>query len=225
MLIIDKYAYQNRWVGVSPSYKWWAYLAVLVAAMMTPIMWQLALFISLGVVTCYAGRLTSKQYLQWLSLPFGFLAMSLIAMLLTYSDNSARLIASLPMFDGYVGVSGETVDTALTTLFRCLCSIAATLCFVIITPFNQCVILLKKARLPTVLVEQILLTYRFIFIFIEEAHAIFTAQTLRFGYIRRGLWLKSLAMLVGVLLQRVMIRHQQMQSALAVKLYQGEFHQ
>lgn len=225
MLITDKYAYQNRWVDVSPSYKWWAYLAVLVAAMMTPIAWQFALFILLSVVTCYAGRLTSKQYLQWLSLPFGFLAMSLIAMLLTYSDNSANLIASLPLFDGYVGVSAQAVDTALTTLFRCLCSIAATLCFVIITPFNQCVTLLKKARLPSVLVEQVLLTYRFIFIFIEEAHAIYTAQTLRFGYIKRGLWLKSLAMLVGVLLQRVMIRHQHMQSALAVKLYQGEFHQ
>ncbi len=225
MLIIDKYAYQNRWVDVSPSYKWWAYLAVLVSAMLTSMVWQFVLFLLLSIVTCYAGRLTSRQYLSWLSLPFGFLAMSLIAMLLTYSDSSTRLIASLPLFDGYIGISAQTVDTALTTLFRCLCSIAATLCFVIITPFNQCVVLLKKARLPSVLVEQILLTYRFIFIFIEEAHAIFTAQTLRFGYTRRGLWLKSLAMLVGVLLQRVMVRHQHMQSALAVKLYQGEFHQ
>ncbi len=225
MLIIDKYAYQNRWIDVSPTYKWWGYLTILLLAMMTPMLWQLALFLLLSVTTCYAGRLTSAQYFKWLSLPFGFLVMSLIAMLLTYSDNSQTLIASIPIFDGYIGVSTQTVNTALTTLFRCLCSIAATLCFVIITPFNQCVVLLKKARLPSVLVEQILLTYRFIFIFIEEAHAIFIAQTLRFGYTRRGLWLKSLAMLVGVLLQRVMIRHQHMQSALAVKLYQGEFHQ
>jgi len=224
MLIIDKYAYQNRWVDVSPGYKWWAYLTALVVAMITSTMWQLALFVLLSTVTCYAGRLTSKQYLKWISVPFGFLAMSLIAMLVTYSDRSSQLIVSLPMFDGFIGVSWQTYDTAMTTLFRCLCSIAATLCFVIITPFNQCVTLLKKARLPSVLIEQILLTYRFIFIFIEEAHAIFTAQTIRFGYIRRGLWLKSLAMLVGVLLQRVMIRHQHMQSALAVKLYQGEFH-
>lgn len=225
MLIIDKYAYQNRWIDISPIYKWWGYLSILVLAMMTSMLWQLALFLLLSVATCYAGRLTSAQYLKWLSLPFGFLVMSLFAMLLTYSDSSSTLIASIPMLDGYIGVSAQTVNTALTTLFRCLCSIAATLCFVVITPFNQCVVLLKKARLPSVLVEQILLTYRFIFIFIEEAHAIFIAQTLRFGYTRRGLWLKSLAMLVGVLLQRVMIRHQHMQSALAVKLYQGEFHQ
>ncbi len=225
MLIIDKYAYQNRWVNVSPSFKWWAYLTVLVAAMMTPMVWQFAMLFVLAIATCYAGRLTSIQYFKWLSLPFGFLVMSLIAMILTYSDSSSTLLASLPIFDGYIGVSIQTMDTALTTLLRCLCSIAATLCFVIITPFNQCVVLLKKARLPSVLVEQILLAYRFNFIFIEEAHAIFTAQTLRFGYTRRGLWLKSLAMLVGVLLQRVMVRHQHMQNALAVKLYQGEFHQ
>lgn len=225
MLIIDKYAYQNRWIDVSPVLKWWSYLVVLIGAMMAPMVGQFALFVVLSIATCYAGRLTSKQYLKWLSLPFGFLLMSLIVMVLTYNDNPARLIFGVPAFDGYIGISSQTVNTTLSTLFRCLCSIAATLCFVIITPFNQCVQLLKKARLPSVLVEQILLTYRFIFIFIEEAHAIFIAQTLRFGYTKRSLWLKSLAMLVGVLLQRVMIRHQHMQSALAVKLYQGEFHQ
>jgi len=225
MLIIDKYAYQNRWVDVAPGYKWWAYVVVLVGAMLAPVVWQFVLFLLLGIVTCYAGRLTSKQYLKWLSLPLGFLTMSLIAMVLTYSDSQSHLIIGVPVFDGFIGVSTQTVHTAMTTLFRCLCSIAATLCFVIITPFNQCVQLLKKAHLPTVFVEQILLTYRFIFIFIEEAHAIYTAQTLRFGYIKRSLWLKSLAMLVGVLLQRVITRHQHMQSALAVKLYQGEFHQ
>jgi cobalt/nickel transport system permease protein len=225
MLIIDQYAYQNRWINVSPVYKWWLYFAVLITAMLVSMLLQWGIFVVMTGITCYAGHLSLKQYLKWLSIPLGFLSMSLIAMMLTYSDSEKYLLASIPFINGYMGVSEQTLTNAGITLSRCLCSISATLFFVITTPFNQCVQLLKKARLPAVLVEQILLTYRFIFIFIEEAHAIYSAQTLRFGYIKRGLWLKSLAMLVGVLLQRVIMRHQYMQSALAVKLYQGEFHQ
>ena len=84
--------------------------------------------------------------------------------------------------------------------------------------------LLKFCRIPTLLLEQIMLTYRFIFILIEEAMAIHQAQTLRFGYGRLGNSYRSLAMLVGMLLARVMERHARMETTLDVKLFTGEFH-
>lgn len=74
------------------------------------------------------------------------------------------------------------------------------------------------------LTEQILLTWRFIFILIEEAAAIHQAQSLRFGYISLPTGYRSLAMLVGMLFTRVMIRYQQMVISLDMKLYQGDFH-
>lgn len=77
---------------------------------------------------------------------------------------------------------------------------------------------------PRLLTEQILLTWRFIFILIEEAAAIHQAQSLRFGYISLRTGYHSLAMLVGMLFTRVMIRYQQMVISLDMKLYQGDFH-
>lgn len=223
MLLIDKYAYQSRWVGVSPVYKGWFYLVSLSLALTLPVVYQWGLFLLLMMLTCIGGRITLRQYLRWLCLPAGFLLFSIIAMVLTYHQRPDELIISIPVADGFVGVSGELWGMAEHTLMRCLCSIAATFCFVVSTPFNQCIRLMKATRLPLVLIEQVLLIYRFIFILIEEAHAIFTAQTLRFGYIRRRHWLKSLAQLAGMLLQRVLIRHQHMKASLFVKLYQGEF--
>ncbi|SHE60021.1 cobalt ECF transporter T component CbiQ [Vibrio gazogenes] len=223
MLLIDKYAYRSRWVHVPPVYKGWFYLVTLILALTLPVVYQWGLFLLLMLLTCVGGRITLRQYLRWLRLPAGFLLFSIIAMVLTYHQQPDGLIISLPVADGFFGVSRELWGMAEQTLIRCLCSIAATYCFVVSTPFNQCIRLLKATRLPMVLVEQMLLTYRFIFILIEEAHAIFTAQTLRFGYIRRRNWLKSLAQLAAMLLQRVLVRHQQMKASLFVKLYQGEF--
>ena len=67
-------------------------------------------------------------------------------------------------------------------------------------------------------------TYRFIFILLEEAAAIRKAQSLRFGYRNLRTSFQSLAMLIGMLLQRVIYRYQQMEIALEMKLFQGEFY-
>lgn len=66
------------------------------------------------------------------------------------------------------------------TLWRSLATLAATYLFVLTTPFTQMIRLLQMSRLPKVLIEQMLLTYRFIFILLEEAAAIRKAQSLRF---------------------------------------------
>ena len=68
-----------------------------------------------------------------------------------------------------------------------------------------------------------MLTYRFIFILIEEALAIHQAQSLRFGYRSVSTSFRSLAMLAGLLLERVIRRNEQMNIALEMKHFDGEF--
>ncbi len=53
--------------------------------------------------------------------------------------------------------------------------------------------------------------------------AIHRAQTLRFGYGSVPQGYRSLAMLVGLLFTRVLLRYQQMSTALDIKLYQVIF--
>jgi cobalt/nickel transport system permease protein len=62
------------------------------------------------------------------------------------------------------------------------------------------------------------------FILLEEAAAIHRAQTLRFGYRTLPLGYRSLAMLVGLLFTRVLLRYKEMATTLDIKLYQGDFH-
>ncbi|HEE9261811.1 TPA: energy-coupling factor ABC transporter transmembrane protein, partial [Salmonella enterica subsp. enterica serovar Typhimurium var. monophasic 4,[5],12:i:-] len=110
------------------------------------------------------------------------------------------------------------------TFWRSLTALSATLWLVMNLPFPQLISLLKRAHIPRLLTEQILLTWRFLFILLDEAVAIRRAQTLRFGYCSLPNGYRSLAMLAGLLFTRVLMRYQQMTTTLDIKLYQGDFH-
>lgn len=225
MLEIDKFAYQSRWRHVSGELKFVQYMLLLIGAFLVSVPVRWGGFCVLMFLTPYIVRVTFFRYLKWLALPLGFLVISLVSLVLSFSDSPDGFLWHIGDADWFFcGISRASVAIAVDTLSRSLCCLAATYLFMLTTPFNQLIQLMKRTHLPKVLIEQILLTYRFIFIVLEEANSIFQAQSLRFGYGSKRVWFHSLALLVVMLLERVFERYNVMQTALAVKLYQGEFH-
>ena len=167
-----------------------------------------------------------RKFLLWLLLMA--LAFTLPAwgqaILFSVSRDPQMLLASFRLGAFSIGISAPGLAVAGETFWRSLAAMAATLWLVLNLPFPQLIILLKRGRVPRLLTEQILLTWRFIFILLDEAMAIHRAQTLRFGYGSVPQGYRSLAMLVGLLFTRVLLRYQQMSTALDIKLYQGDFH-
>ncbi|MVO73072.1 cobalt ECF transporter T component CbiQ, partial [Paeniclostridium sordellii] len=75
-----------------------------------------------------------------------------------------------------------------------------------------------------VLIELMILTYRFIFIFLEEIKDIYKSQQLKFGYINLKNSYNSTALLIKVLFFRMMKKYEDMSITLDIKLYDGKFH-
>jgi len=159
-----------------------------------------------------------------MSLPFGFLLVGVLTILFSVSRQPHGLLVSVQIGQYWLGIDHASLTTANNTFWRSLAALASTFWLVLNLPFPQLIILLKRGRVPRLLTEQILLTWRFIFILLDEAFAIHRAQTLRFGYGSLSQGYRSLSMLVGLLFSRVLLRYQQMNSALDIKLYQGDFH-
>lgn len=151
------------------------------------------------------------------------LLVGVLTILFSVSRDPQMLLASFRLGAFSIGISARA-GRGRETFWRSLAAMAATLWLVLNLPFPQLIILLKRGRVPRLLTEQILLTWRFIFILLDEAMAIHRAQTLRFGYGSVPQGYRSLAMLVGLLFTRVLLRYQQMSTALDIKLYQGDFH-
>ncbi|BFH15251.1 cobalt ECF transporter T component CbiQ [Paenibacillus melissococcoides] len=224
MLTIDKYAYHNRWLGVSPYIKTFGYMLLLMLSLNGSAALQAVICLLLVPLTMYVAKMSGRQYLKWFMLPFSFLLMSIVSILVSVSVSADGLLWKVQAGSLYFGISDATMQAAAHVLFRSTACLACTLLFVLTVPVQQLVKVMRTIHIPVLLVEFMVLIYRFIFIFIEEAAAIRQAQQLRFGY--RGLAnsYNSLAMLVNVLFQRVMLRYRDMSVALEVKLYQGDFH-
>jgi len=103
-------------------------------------------------------------------------------------------------------------------------AIVCTYWFALTTPFQQIIGFLKWTHLPNILIEETMLMYRFIFIFIEAFEQIYQAQKLRFGYDNLHLMVHSSGILAKMLFEQVMVNYEQMVYALDAKLYQGEFY-
>lgn len=221
---LDRLSYQSRWYHVAPERKFLFWLVLMILAFSLPPLGQgIELAMTAGL-TCWLLRISFLRWCRWMALPFGFLLVGVVTILFSVSRDPQTLLAGFPLGEYWLGVTATGMHTANDTFWRSLAALAATFWLVLNLPFPQLIALLKRAHVPRLLTEQILLTWRFIFILLDEALAIHRAQTLRFGYRSLPESYRSLAMLVGLLFTRVLIRYQQMAATLDIKLYQGDFH-
>lgn len=224
MLEIDHYAYQSRWRTVSPLAKGVIFLVLLLVALCSHMIVQTLLLVLLAPLTCYSSHISFNKYCRWMLIPFAFLVASVIGIIVSFGWDNQQMLISVPLGSFYLGINAESLLIAQHAFLRSLSCLAVTYLFVLSTPFDQLIQIGKKTHLPKILLEIILLTYRFIFIFLDEVAAVKRAQTLRFGYISASTSYRSLGMLITMLLSRVLSRYSQMTIALETKLFKGDFH-
>lgn len=223
MLELDQLAYQSRAIGISPLLKCIVYLFLLIIALSSGIYLQLTLSFSVAILSCYVVHISIRRYLKWLLIPLFFLTMSLMGLLISFSLDGQGMLFKQHVGYFYVGIYTASFMLALETFLRSLCALSVTYLFVLTTPFNQLMSVFKRLHLPNILIEIIFLSYRFIFILIEEMSLIYKAQHLRFGYSTIKNSYRSLGLLASMLLIRVMARYDAMIINLDCKLYQGNF--
>ena len=221
---LDRLSYQSRWFNVAPQRKFLFWVLMMLLAFSLPPLGQGILLVLLAAFTCWLLRITFWRWLRWMAIPLAFLLVGVLTILVSITSDPARLLVGVPLGSYWLGVLPEGLNMANATFWRSLAALAATFWLVLNMPFPQLIVLLRKGRVPRLLTEQILLTWRFIFILLEEAMAIHRAQTLRFGYRTLPQGYRSLAMLVGLLFTRVLLRYKAMAVTLDIKLYQGDFH-
>jgi cobalt/nickel transport system permease protein len=86
---------------------------------------------------------------------------------------------------------------------RSLGGLTALLVLAITTPLNDIIALLRRRKLPELLLDLMTLCYRTLFVFSEVAHDTLTAQSARLGYATPRLAMRSLDILVANLTAQV----------------------
>jgi cobalt/nickel transport system permease protein len=223
LLLIDKYAYTNRLSNSNPYIKSVIVaIALAIATITKNIYVNLSILIIMGFLTTVLAGIPVNKYLRLLFVPTTFLVLSILTILISISKADIY-IWSIKLFNNYIGITQSSLDDSILLSTRVFASIASTFFLGLTTPLNSIIRVLKKAYIPSFLVELVVLIYRFIFIFLEEANEIYIGQELKFGYSNFKNSLRSTSLLIRSLFTRVMISYMDMVVVLECKLYEGEF--
>jgi cobalt/nickel transport system permease protein len=228
-LKIDAIAYTNRLGQLPPGHKL-LFACVLLAMTyiaQVPVQILIAVWMSVWIVV-YAG-ISASTYFLMLSIAAGFWLTSLPAFAMSSIDLShlpsvqSDIWRGVQWGDSYLYLSLHGMQQAAALGVR---AIAATACiyFVILTiPFVEILDLLRRLGCPALLTDLLMLMYRFIFVLLQTASELWTAQQSRSGYRTQKLWLKSLGLLVGQLLRRTLENYRQVSLTLAARGFTGDF--
>ncbi|MEG2788513.1 MAG: cobalt ECF transporter T component CbiQ [Romboutsia sp.] len=225
MLEIDKCAYTNNLKDINPMVKLGIALIALTFSICTnSISIHLFIMLLVSILIIFLAKVNVKLYIKCLKIPMYFLIIGTLLNLVNISFENQAFLVNIKVFELYIGTTRLSIENSIYILLRAVSSIISIYFLILTTPFNQLIIILKKLHISATLVELMVLTYRFIFIFIEEINDIYKSQELKFGYINLKNSYNSIALLIRVLFFRMMKRYEDMSITLDIKLYYGKFH-
>ncbi len=223
MIFIDKFAYKSRLKGIDPVQK-----LVFVLLTLAVCLWAdngaisvLVLFI-MGVGIVFRGGTPFGFFIKMMLMPMTFLAIGLLTIVVNISQDPDVFLTSLPIANTRLGITYEGVHDAFGMFLKALGSVSCLYFLSLTTPMVDLLAVLRKLKVPKLLVELMGLVYRFIFVLLETADLIFTAQNSRLGYsnIRSGY--RSLGALASSLFIRAYKRSDELYTALEARGYDGE---
>ncbi|MED4403961.1 cobalt ECF transporter T component CbiQ [Metabacillus fastidiosus] len=226
MLLIDKYAYFNRLKHVHPVEKVIFSLCLLLFVIIAKDSFlSLIIFIVMSAFTVLAAGIPFKYYIKLLLLPIFFLLSGVVTILLSFADG--QVIVSNCIWSAHIGswqvyISEKSVEQVGNLVAVVLSSISCLYFLTLTTPLTAILHVLQKVKLPLLFIELVALTYRFIFVFLDEAANIYQSQSSRLGYVTVRQGIKSLGLLVTVLFLKVFQRTTQLTIAMNSRGYEEQ---
>ncbi|ATO50520.1 cobalt ECF transporter T component CbiQ [Brevibacillus laterosporus] len=228
-LWIDRIAYQNRLRDVSARFKAGFAAGMLVLALCADMEIQIAIFIWMSIWIVGYASVPLRSYLIFIGVACLFFISSTPALLIDVQHLSGSanigLEASwhlITIGDWYVFIDQRNLFVIAKLFSRTLGASACFAFLLLTTPLVQLLDVLRALRVPPIIVELIMLMYRFLFVFFQTAHDLWIAQKARGGHGSFSAQLKDMGRLVSLLFAKSMQRYQQLTYGLLARGFDGD---
>lgn len=221
---LANYAYNHSLSGIHPVEK--AFFAtgtlVMVISLNSPPV-SVAALVLMSVLLIGAVNVPWRLYLRLMRLPASFLLLSALGVAVTLAPLSATQVYGVTLGGKVLGITAQGLGTALGLLGRALAGVTCLYFLILTTPMTELLQLLRKLRFPPFFVELVSLIYRFLFLLMETAGQIRTAQSARLGYRDWRVAYRSLSQLTVALFVKSIHSARLAGQALESRGYTGEF--
>ncbi|NCB91060.1 MAG: cobalt ECF transporter T component CbiQ [Clostridia bacterium] len=224
MITIDKLCYNSKLRYVNAGEKFaFAVITLLLCVMSRSIAVACIVLAVTGILTVYRGGIPFFRYIHFMSVPLAFLILSTLAIMFNLSHTPLDLFA-IPVGTWYITSSWESFFYAVQLILTALASVSCLYFLSFNTPMPDIMNVLGKMHCPKLLVELMMLIYRFIFVLLSVSSAITQSQHSRLGNKDYKTSLKSFGAMASVLLLRSFKRANVLYDAMESRCYDGTLH-
>jgi len=171
--------------------------------------------------TMLFSKVSFMHYLKLMGIPLGFLLLSTVSIVMNISSTPMDFVA-LPIGEKYLTASMQSLAEGIQLIMVALSSVSCLYFLTLTTPMIDILVVLRSLRCPKIVVELMMLIYRYIFVILDMACAIKTSQNCRLGNKDFITELRSFGQMFAVLLIRSLNRSSYLFDAMESRCYNGE---
>lgn len=220
--MIDTLCYYSQLRNVNTSLKiMLSCITLLLCTISRSVFVAVMTFSAATVCTVVCGKIRLRHYLKLLRIPLVFLLIGTLTIIVNISKTPLDAFA---ISIGSVYLTGSMADIlfGLRLICTAFASVSCLYFLALSTPVTDFVLALSRLHMPSLLLELMLLIYRFIFLLLEMAHQISIAQKARLGNCNYRTSLRSFGTLLSALLIRSVRQSGILFDALESRGYHGE---
>ncbi len=219
--LLDDYAHSSALRETSPRLKLMLGLGamLLCVASATPVA-PLLIAVTISLVTVGLAKIPWRFYCTLLLIPFSFSLLS--AAVVAFMHGGGDQLFAFDVFGMDLGIREDGANLALLLIARTFGGMCSLFFIALTTPMLEIFSILKSLGLPDFLIELSMLMYRYIFVFVDQAAVIHSAQVMRLGDAGVKNSLHSFAMLSSVLFLRSWEQGERLIVAMDARCYDGK---
>ena len=221
MITIDKLCYHSKLRYENAGEKFaFAVITLCICVMSRSIAVACIVLAVTGILAVWKGGIPVSRYLRFLTVPLAFLFLSTIAIMFNIKKVPLDLFA-IPVGNWYITASTDSFFYALQLILTALAAVSCLYFLSFTTPMPDILEVLRKLHCPGLLIELMLLIYRFIFVLFETAFSITVSQQSRLGNRGFRTRIRSFGMLGASLFILALKRSAALYDAMESRCYDG----
>lgn len=219
--LLDDYAHGNALRETSARLKLFLGLgAILLSVSSTTPIAPLFVAITMSLVTVILAKIPGRIYSRLLLVPLSFALLSSGVVAFMHGSGQTLFSVQLNGFD--LAIREEGANLAALLIARTFGGMCSLYFIALTTPMIEIFAVLKTLRIPSAVIELSMMIYRYIFVFLDQAAMIHSAQIMRLGDAGTKNSLNSFALLSSVLFLRSWEQGERLIVAMDSRCYDGK---
>ncbi|HAX51710.1 cobalt ECF transporter T component CbiQ [Muricomes intestini] len=222
MIVVDKLCYRSglRYVNAAEKFIFSIITLLFCVVSRSLVIAGIAFAIN-GWLTMKKGRIPGALYAKLLAVPFSFLILSTLAVIVNVSKVPLDAYA-IPVGSFFITGSFQSMMFGVQLIGTAMASVSCLYFLSLNTTMTDFLGVLAKLHCPEILMELMLLIYRFIFVLMETASAIMVSQKSRLGNKDFRTSVDSFGKMGAGLLIRAFKRSNALYDAMESRCYDGK---